>query len=250
MSEVLNLSGNQITQFPDATHGRQDFATTGPYRMYQIHLGAGESHSVDLAAFTVLVLSGSVEDDCGSRLGPHDGINVVAKPVQLTAMSDAKMIVSGVTEAVNAAPSVTFVAAADQYRVDKPWGHELWFSGPKNPYYALKEVFIRAGTRTSLQYHNFKHEANVIFGGTAQLVYQKNLSVPIDDVTTADLGEHDIQALAVINITPRVLHRIYAKTDVMIYETSTPHLDDVVRVSDDAGRRDGRVESEHQKLAS
>ncbi len=250
MNAPLNLSGNCITPFPNADQGRQDFAVDGPYRMYQIHLAAGSTYTIDqLTAFTVLVLRGHTEYASsigGGNLGPHDTINVIGQSVTLTPKSDLKMIVAGVEEKTDAAAQVVFVPAAQQYRVDKPWGHELWFSGTDNPYYSLKEVFIRQGNRTSLQYHHFKYEANVIFDGTARLYYQKNMERQKDELTADDLGTHDVTGLAAINITPEVVHRLFAVTDVMIYETSTPHLDDVIRISDDSGRKDGRIASEHQ----
>jgi mannose-6-phosphate isomerase len=250
MNAPLNLSGNRITLFPNAGQGRQDFAIDGPYRMYQIYLAAGSSYVIDqLTAFTILLLKGTAQytsqADTGS-LSPHDTINVVAQGVTLTCQNDAQIIVAGIVEPVTAAPQIQCVVAADQYRVDKPWGHELWFSGTDNPYYSLKEVFIRQGNRTSLQYHHFKYEANVIFDGTARLYYQKNMDCVKDDLTPDDLGTHDVTGLAAINITPEVVHRLFAVTDVMIYETSTPHLDDVIRISDDSGRNDGRIASEHQ----
>jgi len=250
MNAPLNLSGNCITFLPNANQGRQDFASDGPYRMYQIHLAAGSTHTIDqLTAFTVLILQGQAQytsPSSNGNLGPHDTINVVSHSVTLIPLSDIKIIVAGVEEKVDATPQTTFVSAAQQYRVDKPWGHELWFSGTDNPYYSLKEVFIRQGNRTSLQYHHFKYEANVIFDGTARLYYQKNIDCPKDALKAEDLGTYDVTGLAAINIVPQVVHRLFAVTDVMIYEASTPHLDDVIRISDDSGRKDGRIASEHQ----
>jgi hypothetical protein len=47
---------------------------------------------------------------------------------------------------------------------------------------------------------------------------------------------------------PGILHRLEAITDILLYETSTPHLDDVVRVTDDSKRPNGRIEQEHTRL--
>jgi hypothetical protein len=46
---------------------------------------------------------------------------------------------------------------------------------------------------------------------------------------------------------PGILHRLEAISDVLLYETSTPHLDDVVRVTDDSKRPHGRIEKEHSR---
>ena len=40
----------------------------------------------------------------------------------------------------------------------------------------------------------------------------------------------------VFHIPPGKLHRIHAKTDCRIFEVSTPHLEDVVRLQDNYGR--------------
>lgn len=132
----------------------------------------------------------------------------------------------------------------DHYKVEKPWGHELWLNG-EHPSYAIKEIFLKAGNRTSLQYHNQKQETNVLFSGTTKLVYKANDKMKNDDVMTADLGDVELSAVASIDVEPPVLHRLEAVTDILLYETSTPHLDDVVRVHDDAGRGTGRIQSEH-----
>jgi mannose-6-phosphate isomerase len=244
---TLNLSGNIITEFGAGTQARQDFDAAGPYRMWRQNMQAGEKFTLQpaMTAYTVFVVSGAITANT-TILNAYDCINAINQHFDFTCTETASVIVSGIVDAVDAPPQFTHVRADQQYRVEKPWGHELWISGKDNQYYSLKEVFIRAGNRTSLQYHNFKHETNVIFDGTATLFYQANMARPIDDLVADDLGTHDITGLSAINITPRVIHRLYAKTDVMIYETSTPHLDDVVRVSDDSGRSHGRVDAEHR----
>ncbi len=52
---------------------------------------------------------------------------------------------------------------------------------------------------------------------------------------------------AVINVTPNIVHRIKALSDIKLFETSTPELDDVVRIMDDSNRKDGKILSEHKK---
>jgi len=49
-----------------------------------------------------------------------------------------------------------------------------------------------------------------------------------------------------VDVMPMSVHRLQALTDILLCEVSTPELDDVVRISDDSGRQDGRVESEHK----
>ena len=45
--------------------------------------------------------------------------------------------------------------------VEKPWGYEKWIAHTKD--YVLKEIFIKKGHKTSLQYHNEKKETNYLF---------------------------------------------------------------------------------------
>ncbi len=135
---------------------------------------------------------------------------------------------------------------ADLYRISKPWGHEIWVNG-QHPRYALKQIKVNAGTKTSLQYHNFKQETNVLFEGTAKLHYKADPRVPNDRVTSADTAAVEIQPICTIGVTPPTLHRLEAVTDILLYEVSTPHLDDVVRVQDDSNRPNGRIDAEHRR---
>ena len=51
----------------------------------------------------------------------------------------------------------------------------------------------------------------------------------------------------VIDVEPKTIHRIEAVTDLTLYETSTPHLDDVIRLQDDKSRESGLIQYEHSK---
>jgi D-lyxose ketol-isomerase len=134
---------------------------------------------------------------------------------------------------------------ADLYKVSKPWGHELWING-QHPCYALKQIYIKAGTKTSLQYHNFKQETNVLFEGKAKLHYKRDFSIANALVTAADIATLELSPVSSIDILPLTMHRLEAVTDIVLYETSTPHLEDVIRVRDDSNRPHGRIESEHR----
>lgn len=123
------------------------------------------------------------------------------------------------------------------HKVVKPWGYELWLSdGTKTPY-ALKLIYLMAGTKTSLQYHNEKSEHNCLVAGMARLHYQ--------NPATQGLEVTELHEGHVISVLPGALHRIEAVTDVLLIEASSAHLDDVVRVEDDWARSDGRVPAEH-----
>ena len=49
------------------------------------------------------------------------------------------------------------------------------------------------------------------------------------------------------SVVPPRKHRVIALTDLILQEVSTPEVDDVVRIEDDAGRGDGRIAGEHQR---
>jgi mannose-6-phosphate isomerase len=110
-------------------------------------------------------------------------------------------------------------------RVDKPWGYELRFV--RTDRYAGKVLFIKAGSQLSLQYHDVKDEAFYVQSGTLDLV----------------LGAGDEQRVVRVEpggsqrITPGTVHRFRAVTDVLMFEVSTPELEDVVRLEDDYGRK-------------
>lgn len=133
-------------------------------------------------------------------------------------------------------------------RVDKPWGYELWITG-EDPAFAFKKIFLRAGNRTSLQFHERKQETNALFSGRAALHYQKDPAVRLREVKPEHVARRALKAPVAVHVLPLTLHRIEAVTDLVLYEVSTPQLDDVVRISDDTHRGDGRIESEHRKAA-
>jgi mannose-6-phosphate isomerase-like protein (cupin superfamily) len=131
------------------------------------------------------------------------------------------------------------------YKVVKPWGYELWLNG-EHPCYRFKKIFIKAGNQTSLQYHDLKEETNFLIEGEADLIKQRdNSTSPIDAVTTDDLEAVALASPASIHITPRTIYRLRAKTDILLYEVSIPHLNDVIRLQDDTERASGRITSEH-----
>lgn len=153
-------------------------------------------------------------------------------------------LIAGTNDTIQNRTSITVTSHENAKRVTKPWGYELWLTG-EHPLYSFKEIRIRSGTKTSLQCHLFKHETNVIFHGNALLYYKLNSSLPNELVKKEDIGFVELTSPTIINISPTVLHRLEAISDVLLYEVSTPHLDDVIRISDDNSRPNGRIQSEH-----
>ena len=86
----------------------------------------------------------------------------------------------------------------------------------------MKQIEVNSGHALSLQYHERKHETMFLISGKMELTLG-------DELRTMKRGEF-------VDIPPGTIHRVRALTDVTILETSTPFLDDVVRLSDDYGR--------------
>ncbi len=113
--------------------------------------------------------------------------------------------------------------------INKPWGFELWLADGSVTDYALKIIYLKKGSKTSLQYHKKKSEHNCVFSGTINFHYQDKESKKNRTVT---LGAGNV-----IYISPLNVHRVEAVTDVLLVEASTNHLDDVVRIDDDYNRK-------------
>jgi mannose-6-phosphate isomerase len=110
-------------------------------------------------------------------------------------------------------------------RVEKPWGHELWYALTDR--YAGKILHVEAGHRLSLQYHHHKDESNYLLKGRLKLI--KGTSA--DDLVETEIGPGHTW-----RNRPGEVHTIEALEDADVLEVSTPEVDDVVRLSDAYGR--------------
>lgn len=247
---VNNYGGNAVKQLSLSKQGKEMLGS-GPYQYYIYETRADEEVVFsDLRSFSVCLFNKPAQtvvtvDGVQEELEQGDRVQAEDRVVKLSVRGGAvQLLVAGTTHPHPDIKGLFFSRYADIYRVTKPWGHELWING-QHPCYALKEIFVRAGTKTSLQYHNFKQETNVLFQGTAMLHYKENAAVGNDQVTSSDTGMVQLTPVSSVDVLPSTLHRLEAVTDILLYETSTPHLDDVVRVSDDSKRADGRLDTEH-----
>jgi mannose-6-phosphate isomerase-like protein (cupin superfamily) len=112
--------------------------------------------------------------------------------------------------------------------VKKPWGHEeIWAETDR---YLGKILYINAGHRLSLQYHEKKMETIRVLQGKLLVVLQDGRDGPIFNKTLSE-GE-------TYHVTTGTIHRFCALDgDVSIIEVSTPEIEDVVRLEDDYVRR-------------
>ena len=139
--------------------------------------------------------------------------------------------------------------------VIKPWGYatidgienvgEIWLNyrqgeevGDEPKRYVMKKLFVRAGTRLSFQYHHEKLETNYLISGEIKVFLENE---------KREFEERIIGPDGIWTIPCGRKHRATALTDIVMIECSTPEVDDVVRIKDDTGRGDGRIESEHAK---
>ena len=110
-------------------------------------------------------------------------------------------------------------------RVEKPWGHELWWA--LTQHYAAKILHVKAGHRLSLQYHEHKDETSYLL--TGRLVLLKG-------PTESAIVETELEPGASWRTLPGEVHSIHALEDSAVLEVSTPEVDDVVRLHDAYGR--------------
>lgn len=243
-------SGKIIFNIIDGLDNKQVLARE-PYYYYLYRLTQGEILKLtQLASFSIYVLSANnwkalVVKENGIALNQGDMVQVENSEVTLEiAAPMVELLVAGITESYTKDRIIKIVREKDIYKVTKPWGYELWING-EHPGYVLKKVSIKAGTRTSLQYHRYKHETNVIFSGEANIHYKNKIEIPNDEVGLDDVGTTKVSPITSVYVSPNTIHRVEALTDIVLYETSTPHLDDVIRVQDDTARSNGRISSEH-----
>jgi mannose-6-phosphate isomerase-like protein (cupin superfamily) len=112
-------------------------------------------------------------------------------------------------------------------RIDKPWGYELLFA--RTDRYAGKVIVIQQGECLSYQYHRHKEETLYLHEGRLRLVIDRG----------GGRDELDLHAGEVVHLPPGTCHRFEARETSVLFEVSTPELDDVVRIDDRYGRSDG-----------
>ena len=120
------------------------------------------------------------------------------------------------------------------YRVEKPWGYELWLE--LNEHYAYKLIHMNAGYQSSLQWHEKKVETNYVIEGEAEVLLENDEGVMESKIYKAGSGW---------TVPLGRKHRVIARESYTALEVSTPHLNDVVRYEDDTNRASGKIDSEH-----
>jgi mannose-6-phosphate isomerase-like protein (cupin superfamily) len=161
--------------------------------------------------------------------GQSDSAREEAAPCDLWASA------AGSPQAGDTPPGGDHLARAKT--VVKHWGEERWLV-PEGSAFGFKVITIRAGRRTSLQYHRHKEEANLVAAGEGRIYLAESPQAP--------LRAYPLDPGRIVHIRPGTVHRVEAVTDLTLVEVSTPELDDVIRLEDDLGRGNGRIEAEHR----
>jgi mannose-6-phosphate isomerase-like protein (cupin superfamily) len=110
-------------------------------------------------------------------------------------------------------------------RITKPWGWEILWA--ETPTYCGKTLFIMAGRRLSLQYHDQKTETQCLIRGRAKLQIGERHG-PVHEI--------EMEPGKGYTILPNHLHRIVAVEDTEIVEVSTPEIGTTYRLEDDYRR--------------
>lgn len=117
------------------------------------------------------------------------------------------------------------MSPAEQKLVTKPWGHEVIFAVTKD--YVGKILVIKAGHQLSLQFHKVKEETIYLQSGEMRFLIEND---------HGNIEEVLLKPGQSFHIFPNRKHRMIAVKDCEVFEVSTPHLDDVVRLEDSYGR--------------
>jgi quercetin dioxygenase-like cupin family protein len=109
-------------------------------------------------------------------------------------------------------------------KIEKPWGYEILFAHTEN--YVGKVLKINKDEMLSLQYHKVKDETIFLWEGEMLFEVEEDGKMIEKKLIPGDS----------YRIKPGVKHRMKAIKDCIVFEVSTPHLEDVVRLEDKYGR--------------
>ncbi|MFC6087764.1 hypothetical protein [Saccharothrix lopnurensis] len=259
------------------THRSKDLvgdAPDHPYLFTEHVLPPGSAtpyrrHAEDLRSFVVTGGAIDLEEHVPDGTAPgvrHDRLTGWHAPAgsvyRLVNRTDADALVveagtraGEVVEAEDASALVppgtipTACAPTSGYTVDKPWGHEIWYTqNIADAPYALKQIHMTAGHQSSLQSHRRKSETNFVVDGEATVL--NGLEAPEDLSAVIDVGRIPVSVHGPRtgwSSAPNVLHRVIAHSTYTSVEVSTNELDDVIRWQDDSGRGNGRIDTEHER---
>ncbi len=111
---------------------------------------------------------------------------------------------------------------------DKPWGHEVIYT-PTELERVGKILFVTAGKKLSLQYHDLKEETITMFSGKALLWWKSD---------EGEVEKIPMEAQKGYTVYPGTIHRIEAIEDSYFLEVSSSEEGTTFRLEDDYSRSD------------
>tara|TARA_B100000212_G_scaffold339071_1_gene316765 strand:- start:792 stop:1229 length:438 start_codon:yes stop_codon:yes gene_type:complete len=121
---------------------------------------------------------------------------------------------------------------------DKPWGHEFIWTGV----YRGKEIYIKAGNRTSLKFNKNKDEVLYVQHGEVHVEYadEGHFDSPVKYPSKAS----KLTKGGLLNIQAGCPYRLSAITDCVVFEISDSRFrEGRVIIEDDHGRDCSEAES-------
>tara|TARA_Y100001968_G_C19266849_1_gene672145 strand:+ start:548 stop:898 length:351 start_codon:yes stop_codon:yes gene_type:complete len=109
--------------------------------------------------------------------------------------------------------------------IEKPWGKEELLE--INDKYMVKRLTMWAGHKCSLQYHNIKKETIYVLSGILKIYTGSSKEFLKEKIYETGMS---------ITIPTGLIHRMEAIEDCIYLESSTPEMDDVIRLDDDYAR--------------
>ena len=110
--------------------------------------------------------------------------------------------------------------------IKKPWGQEEVIE--INDKYMVKKLTMLSAHGCSLQFHNFKKETIYVLSGKLKIIIGKEKE---------DLNSRIYTSGETVTISPGTIHRMEAVETSVYLESSTPEMNDVIRLSDDYDRK-------------
>ena len=110
--------------------------------------------------------------------------------------------------------------------IEKPWGEHVLFAVTSA--HAGGVLLMKQGHSASLQFHWERDETLYLHAG--------KMMIETED-SHGTMHEYEMSVGHSIRSRPRRRHRISALEDSVIFEVSTPHVDDIVRLEDRYGRK-------------
>lgn len=108
---------------------------------------------------------------------------------------------------------------------ERPWGTEDLLALVSKQF-SVKRLKVKAGNKGGLQYHRHKDEVQIMISGKMIIRY---------DLGNKVLHEKIVEAGDVVHFPPGLVHQEEAITDCELFEASSPHFNDRVRVEESYG---------------